>query len=106
MNDHLLGILREYHPVTLALLATIFTWLLTAAGAAPVTTAAELGFAPWGNSGPGGNYSAANYIVDGMRAAGYRLPTPAPYDGPGAGTHGDQNQFIAALQFFPGKSRQ
>ena len=41
-----------------------------------------------------------------MQAAGYRLPNPAPYNGAGAGTHGDPNQFIAAVSFFPGKTRK
>jgi ZIP family zinc transporter len=36
MGDQLLGVLEQYHPVTQALCATLFTWLLTAAGAAPV----------------------------------------------------------------------
>ena len=72
----------------------------------PQQTAAELGFAPWGNAGPGGDYANANVIVNGMDAAGYRLPPDAPYSGAGSGTHGDPNQLIAALQFFPGKSRQ
>lgn len=72
----------------------------------PQLTVAELGFPPWGNAGPGGQFDAANAIIDGMTAAGYRIEEPAPYDGPGAGTHGDTNQFIAALQWFPGRSRQ
>ncbi len=36
MGNQLLSFLGQYHPVTQALLATLFTWLLTAAGAAPV----------------------------------------------------------------------
>ncbi|MBU0618112.1 MAG: ZIP family metal transporter [Planctomycetes bacterium] len=36
MDDHLLSFLQQYHPVTQALLATLFTWFVTAAGAAPV----------------------------------------------------------------------
>ncbi|MCX7703898.1 MAG: PKD domain-containing protein [Planctomycetota bacterium] len=74
--------------------------------ATPKKTATQLGFAPWGNAGPGGDYYDANIIVNGMKNAGYRLPADAPYSGPGSGTHGSPDQFIAALQFFPGKSRQ
>ena len=40
-----------------------------------------------------------------MQTAGYRLPDPAPYDGPGAGQHGSTDQFLAAMSWFPGKSR-
>jgi len=76
------------------------------AAGAPQLSAAELGFQPWGNAGPGGQFATANAIVDGMTAAGYRIEEPAPYDGPGAETHGDTNQFLAALQWFPGRSRQ
>lgn len=76
------------------------------ASALPAMTADELGFQPFGNAGPGGDFPDANAIVDGMDAAGYRTPEPSPYDGPGAGTHGDPNQFVAALEWFPGKSRQ
>jgi len=36
MGNQLLSFFGQYHPVTQALLATLFTWLLTAAGAAPV----------------------------------------------------------------------
>ena len=72
----------------------------------PQQTAAELGFAPWGNAGPGGLWDFANYIVDGMRDAGYRLPPNAPYNGTGCDEHGSIDQLIAAMQFFPGKSRQ
>ena len=36
MEEQLLGFLQQYHPITLALFATLFTWLLTAAGAVPV----------------------------------------------------------------------
>ena len=36
MDERLLSYFGQYHPVMLALLATLFTWLLTAAGAAPV----------------------------------------------------------------------
>jgi hypothetical protein len=72
----------------------------------PAQTAAQLGFAPWGQVGPGGDFGDANIIGNAMKAAGYRTPNPCPYAGAGSGTHGDPNQFIAALQFFPGKSRQ
>jgi len=36
MGQQILEFLQPYHPVTQALLATLFTWFLTAAGAAPV----------------------------------------------------------------------
>jgi hypothetical protein len=74
--------------------------------AKPSQTAAALGFAPWGQVGPGGDFGDANIIASAMKAAGYRMPSPAPYNGAGAGTHGDPNQFLAALQFFNGKTRQ
>jgi hypothetical protein len=76
------------------------------ASAVPALDAAALGFAPFGNAGPGGAFAHADAIVAGMEAAGYRTPEPSPYDGPGAGTHGDTMQFLAALQWFPGKTRQ
>jgi hypothetical protein len=76
------------------------------ASATPMLDAATLGFAPYGNAGPGGDFPDADAIVAGMDAAGYRTPDPAPYDGAGSGTHGDPNQFVAALQWFPGKTRQ
>jgi hypothetical protein len=41
-----------------------------------------------------------------MKAAGYRLPADAPYSGPGSTSHGSTQQFLAALAFFKGKSRQ
>jgi hypothetical protein len=72
----------------------------------PGQTADELGFAPWGNAGPGGDYADADAIVAGMEAAGYRLPADAPYSGAGSDTHGSTDQFIAAISFFEGKSRQ
>lgn len=71
----------------------------------PSKTAAQLGFAPWGQVGPGGQQATAQAIVDAMEAAGYKLPNPAPYAGPGADTHGSPDQFIAAVSWFPGKSR-
>jgi hypothetical protein len=76
------------------------------ASASPTLDAAALGFQPFGNSGPGGDWPDANAIVSGMQAANYRTPPPAPYDGPGSNSHGDPNQFIAAMQWFPGKTRQ
>ncbi len=76
------------------------------AQATPTANAAALGFAPWGNAGPGGDFVDANAIVAGMQSAGYRLPADAPYSGPGASIHGDQQQFLAAIDFFDGKSRQ
>ena len=72
---------------------------------APAETAAQIGFAPWGQVGPGGDFTDASTIVSAMKTAGYQLPNPAPYAGAGAGTHGDPNQFIAAVSFFPGKKR-
>jgi hypothetical protein len=72
----------------------------------PGQTALELGFAPHGQAGPGGDLPDAQAIVQGMKAAGYRVDQPAPYDGPGSTTHGDQNQFIAAVRWFVGKTRQ
>ena len=75
------------------------------AAGAPVQTAGQLGFAPWGNAGPGGDYTSANAIVDAMDAAGYRFDGAAPYDGAGAGQHGSPDQFFAAVSFFSGKSR-
>jgi len=76
------------------------------ASATPKKTAAQLGFAPWGNVGPGGQTALATAIVSGMKAAGYRLPADAPYSGPGATTHGSTQQFLAAMSFFKGKSRK
>lgn len=75
------------------------------ASATPKQNAAALGFAPWGNVGPGGDLADANAVIAAMKAAGYRLPTPAPYDGPGSTQHGSTQQFIAALTFYNGKSR-
>jgi len=72
----------------------------------PGDDAAMLGFHPWGQAGPGGDFVDANTIVAAMMSAGYRLPSPAPYDGAGSGSHGDPNQFVAALSFFPGKTRE
>lgn len=74
--------------------------------ATPGQDAAALGFAPWGQVGPGGQQAIAQQIVAGMAAAGYRLPVPAPYAGAGAGMHGNPQQFLAAVAWFPGKTRQ
>jgi hypothetical protein len=76
------------------------------ASASPSQSASQLGIAPWGQVGPGGDFTDANAVVAAMQAAGYRLPNPAPYNGTGAGTHGDPNQFVAAVSFFPGKTRK
>ncbi|MHC4663265.1 MAG: hypothetical protein ACYS8W_16505 [Planctomycetota bacterium] len=76
------------------------------AGWSPAQSASELGFAPHGNVGPGGQTAIAQQVVDAMAAKGYRLPPDAPYSGPGCNSHGDPSQFFAALQFFPGKTRQ
>ena len=73
--------------------------------ATPGRTAAELGFTPWGNAGPGGDTPDANAIVDGMRTAGYDLPADAPYSGSGSTTHGSTDQFLAAVDFFADKAR-
>jgi hypothetical protein len=76
------------------------------AAAAPLLDSAALGFQPFGNAGPGGHWAEADYIVSSMAAAGYRTPAPAPYDGPGSNDHGASEQFLAALEWFPGKTRQ
>lgn len=75
------------------------------ANSKPAKNAAQLGFAPWGNAGPGGALAHAQAIVAGMKAAGYRLPADAPYSGSGSTQHGNPQQFLAALAFFRGKSR-
>jgi len=72
----------------------------------PALTAAALGFAPWGNAGPGGDLPDATAIVDGMRDADYRLPSDAPYSGSGSTTHGSSDQFLAAVDFFADKRRE
>ncbi|TET33471.1 MAG: hypothetical protein E3J72_16765 [Planctomycetota bacterium] len=70
-------------------------------------TAAELGFAPWGQIGPGGQPAAAtDPIIQRMRDAGYRLDDPSPYAGPGCNQHGSFEQLQAALAWFVGKTRQ
>jgi hypothetical protein len=74
--------------------------------ATPGQDAAMLGFQPWGQAGPGGAQAIAQQIIAGMMAAGYRLPNPAPYAGPGADMHGSPQQFIAAMSWFPGKTRK
>jgi len=71
----------------------------------PTVHADELGFAPWGNAGPGGDWPDATTIVDGMRAAGWQLPVDAPYSGSGSDTHGSTEQFLEAVDFFSDKSR-
>lgn len=75
------------------------------ATASPSKTASQLGFAPWGQVGPGGQLTLATQIVNGMRQAGYRLPDPAPYQGPGYQQHGNIDQFISALSWFQGRTR-
>lgn len=72
----------------------------------PALTSDALGFAPWGNVGPGGDWPDANAIVGAMDAAGYRLPADAPYSGAGSDTHGSSQQFLAAVGFFADKVRQ
>ena len=71
----------------------------------PDKNATALGFAPHGQSGPGGDLTDATAIVTAMKSAGYRVPDPAPYAGPGATQHGNTQQFIAALTFIADKSR-
>ncbi len=72
----------------------------------PARTASDMGFAPWGNAGPGGDRPNATTIVDGMRTAGYQLPADAPYSGTGSTTHGSSDQFLAAVSFFADKQRR
>ena len=72
----------------------------------PSHTAAELGVAPWGNAGPGGDQPDADAIVAGMRDAGWQLPADAPYSGPGSETHGSTDQFLEAVSFFHDKVRE
>jgi len=71
----------------------------------PAKNSTELGFKPWGQAGPGGNFSDANIVINSMKEAGYRLPTEAPYNGTGADAHGNTTQFINAAKWFYGKSR-
>ena len=72
----------------------------------PSANASSLGFAPWGQAGPGGDVTDATSIVNAMKAAAYRVPTPAPYNGPGSTQHGNPQQFVAAISWFPGKTRK
>lgn len=72
----------------------------------PAETSAQLGFTPSGNAGPGGDAPDAEAIVDGMRTAGYDLPSDAPYSGAGSTEHGSTQQFLAAVSFFAGKRRE
>jgi len=71
----------------------------------PSVHADQLGFAPWGNAGPGGDWPDAQAIVAGMSDAGWQLPADAPYSGAGSDTHGSTDQFLAAVEFFSGKER-
>jgi len=75
------------------------------AQAVAVQRARTLGFAPWGNVGPGGNSSDANGIVGAMRGAGWQTPTDAPYAGSGSSSFGSEQQFLAAVGFFYDKAR-
>jgi hypothetical protein len=68
--------------------------------------AAQLGFAPHSQVGPGGAYDTANKLVANLRAAGYRVPAVAPYNGPGSQMHGSPEQLMEAYRFFAGKTRQ
>jgi hypothetical protein len=73
---------------------------------APERNAAQLGFAPSSQVGPGGAFNTANQLVANLRAGGYRLPAVAPYNGPGADQHGSPAQLMEAYRFFAGKVRQ
>jgi hypothetical protein len=73
---------------------------------APAKTAAQLGFAPWGNASAGGNFTDADTIVANMKAANYRTPADAPYTGTGYDQHGNPEQLRAAMRFILGKTRQ
>lgn len=72
---------------------------------APQNSAGALGFSPHGQAGPGGDLQDATSIVAAMKSAGYRVPTPAPYDGPGSTQHGSPQQLIAAITFLADKNR-
>ena len=78
---------------------------LLGAPPSPKESTETLGFRPFGNAGPGGNFPLAQQIVDAMADAGYRTPPPAPYDGPGAQTHGSNEQFQTAILWMEGKDR-
>lgn len=71
----------------------------------PAQTAAQLGFAPWGQVGPGGATALAAAIAQKLALASYRTDSVTPYAGTGAGTHGSGDQFIAALSWLDGKKR-
>lgn len=72
---------------------------------APEKNASALGFKPHGQAGPGGDLTDATAIVTAMKNAGYRVPTPAPYAGPGSTEHGNTQQLIAAVTFLADKNR-
>jgi len=73
--------------------------------AQPLDDVGSLGFAPWANVGPGGALNTAVRMVNALSQAGYRLPTIAPYRGPGSDTPGSIDQLSAAFEFFADKSR-
>lgn len=78
--------------------------------AAPVKNAAQLGFRPWGQVGPGGQQTNAQTMVSDMRNQGYQLDNVSPFQCSGTVpppcTHGETTQqFPAAVQWFDGKSR-
>jgi hypothetical protein len=73
---------------------------------APAQNVAQLGFTPDSQVGPGGAYETANGLVANLRAAGYRLPPVAPYNGPGSNQHGSPVQLMEAYRFFAGKVRR
>ena len=75
------------------------------AQAVAVQRARTLGFAPWGNVGPGGNSSDADVIVGAMQGAGWQTPSDAPYAGSGSSSFGAEQQFLAAVGFFYDKAR-
>jgi hypothetical protein len=74
-------------------------------GDSPGQTGTQLGFAPWGQSNAGGNAGLAQALVASMQAAGYQMPNPAPYAGPGATMHGSLDGQLDAMTFMVGKSR-
>jgi hypothetical protein len=71
----------------------------------PALTAAQLGFTPSGQVGPGGASALAAAIAGKLVAAGYHTDPTTPYAGSGSGTHGAPDQFIAAVSWFSGKTR-
>ena len=75
------------------------------AQAATAQPARALGFAPWGNVGPGGDAPDASAIVAAMQGAGWQTPPDSPYSGSGSTSFGSEQQFLAAVGFFFDKAR-